>query len=155
MSELSKDEYMALKTGGTNQEDIKEKHQEDERLRLVKNIQTKDFLLSRTKETIKVPIVSSEGVIEVEIRARLTIPENVEHKEFLEKFKQASIDPKFNFGNEDPCVAKFMAAITIDSELNEELWSQVDDMTISEILIAYFAEPVRRMADAQKFRTRG
>lgn len=154
MTGLTEDEYMALKAGETNQDDIKEKHQEDERLRLVKNIQTKDFLLSRTKETVKVPIVSSEGVIEVEIRARLSIQESKEHEEFLTKFKRASNEESFDIESGDHSVMKFMAAITVDPDLNEGIWSQVDDMTISEILIAHFAEPARRMADAQKFRMR-
>lgn len=151
---ITPDEYTMLRTGDATPDDIEDKHKEEDRLQLVKNVQTKDFLLRRTTETIKVPIVSSEGVIEVEIRARLSVAETKEHEEFLTKFRRAASDETYTMDDADVQAAKFLAAISVDPELDENLWLQVDDMTMSEILIAFFTEPVKRMADARKFRAR-
>ena len=154
MTNYTAEEIQKMKTGTATEKEIQNNKLEEERLQLAKNIKTKDFILHRTQETIKVPIVSSEGVLEIEIRARLTIPENKEHEAFLTKFKRASAEEAFEFEEGDPDIYKFMAAITTDQDLDAALWAQVDTMTISEILIAYFMEPAKRMADAHKFRQR-
>jgi hypothetical protein len=128
------------------------KNNQDTNQELIEAMSAKAFLISRTNETIKVPIASATGMKDIEIRARLSKHELESHERFLTWFKVAAKELDSEIGNR--VTAEFLSRICVDPELDIEFWLSPDlDPSIGqEILIAYFTEPARRMAAIKKFR---
>lgn len=159
MSDMTPDEYTALRKGETTEVEISVDKKASQRQEFVDAMTTKAFLMARTTETIKVPITSDDGVKNIEIRCRLNKAETKTHAEFLTVFRDAGGGNKgavefLDTPEGDLVTAAFMAQITADPQLDTTFWNsdKIDPATVQEILIAYFTEPARRMVEIEKFR---
>lgn len=159
MSDMTPEQYTALRKGETTEEDISVDKKAAQRQEFVDAMTTKAFLIGRTKETITVQITSGDGVKDIEIRARLSKAETKTHAEFLKVFRGAGAGDEaailyLDTPEGDLVTAAFMAQITADPQLDTNFWmsDNIDPATIQEILIAYFTEPARRRAEIEKFR---
>ena len=129
---------------------------EEEKQAHIDAMSAKAFLMHRTYEYIKVPIVCASGAKEFEIRARLSKEEKDSLSGFFDRL-QASLEGNkvaFDDPKADYAVARFLAYITKDAELDEEFWMMPElDQTISrEIIDAHIKEPAKRLAEAVRFR---
>ena len=156
---MTADEFKALRTGETTEEDISVDKKVAQRQEFVDAMTTKAFIMARTTETISVPITSDEGVKNIDIRCRLNKAETKTHAEFLKVFRDAGAGNKgaieyLDTPEGDLVTAAFMAQITSDPQLDTPFWmsDDIDPATIQEILIAYFTEPARRRVEIEKFR---
>ena len=156
---MTADEFKALRTGETTEEDISVDKKVAQRQEFVDAMTTKAFIMARTTETISVPITSDEGVKNIDIRCRLNKAETKTHAEFLKVFRDAGAGNKGAIEYLDTpegylVTAAFMAQITSDPQLDTPFWmsDDIDPATIQEILIAYFTEPARRRVEIEKFR---
>lgn len=139
MSKMSADEFKERREGKT------------EETFQAENLSAKNFLLNRTRELIKVPIDGPDGQMEIEIRARLTKGEIKEHREFLNMFQNPEdIDEK----EADLVSAKFLAAITIDKDLDEVFWQSddLDSSIMQELIMAFLEKMTSTVKGVQKFR---
>lgn len=159
MSEMTPEQYTALRKGETTEDEISVDKKVAQRQEFVDSMTTKAFLMARTNETIKVPITSCDGIQDIEIRARLSKKETRTHAEFLKVFRGAGSGDEaailyLDTPEGDLVTAAFMAQITADPQLDTTFWlsDQIDPTTIQEILIAYFTEPARRRVEIEKFR---
>ena len=159
MSDMTPEQYTALRKGETTEEEISVDKKAAQRQEFVDAMTTKAFLMARTSETIKVPITSCDGVQDIEIRARLSKKETRTHAEFLKVFRGAGAGDEaailyLDTPEGDLVTAAFMAQITADPQLDTTFWNsdKIDLTTIQEILIAYFTEPARRRVAIEKFR---
>ena len=159
MSDLTPEQYTALRKGETTEEDISVDKKAAQRQEFVDAMTTKAFLMARTTETIKVPITSDDGVKNIEIRCRLNKAETKTHSMFLDMFRAAGNGNNgavefLDTPEGDLVTAAFMAQITADTQLDTTFWmsDNIDPATIQEILIAYFTEPARRRIEIEKFR---
>ena len=161
MSDMTPEQYTALRKGKTTEDEISVDKKAAQRQEFVDAMTTKAFLIGRTAETIKVPITSGDGVKAVEIRCRLNKAETKTHAEFLNVFRNAGAGDKgamnyLDTPEGDLVTAAFMAQITADPQLDTTFWNsdKIDPATVQEILIAYFTEPARRRVAIEKFRER-
>lgn len=159
MSDMTPDQYTALRRKETTEEEISVDKKVAERQEFVDAMTTKAFLIGRTKETITVPITSDDGTKDIEIRARLSKKETQIHAEFFKVFHGAAYGEEaailyLDTDAGDLITAAFMAQITVDQQLDTTFWlsDQIDPATAQEILIAYFTEPARRRIAIEKFR---
>ena len=115
------------------------------------DVSARDFIMNRSKELIKVAIDGPDGIMEIEIRARLTKREVKEHKKFLEMFN----DPN-NITEEDAEVeaSRFLAAITTDKTLDVEFWSSdnIDPYVAQQLLLAFMKKATSSLEGVKKFR---
>ena len=158
-NDMTADEFKALRTGETTEEELSVDKKAAQRQEFVDSMTTKAFLMARTTETIKVPITSCDGVQDIEIRVRLSKKETRTHAEFLKVFRDAGAGDEaailyLDTPGGDLVTAAFMAQITADPQLDTTFWNsdKIDPTTIQEILIAYFTEPARRRIEIEKFR---
>lgn len=151
---LTEQEYSDMRNGRTTEKAVRDTHEKEDAENIIKNMSTKNFLIGRTREYIKVPITSESGTHEIEIRARLSKNEMKVHKPFMDAFLKALKGEENTLTDMDGEIAAFLAAITRDNELDVTFWSSgdIDEQTASEILYAYYTEPARRLADVRKFR---
>lgn len=159
MSDMTPEQYTALRRKETTEEDISVDTKAAQRQEFVDAMTTKAFLIGRTAETIKVPITSDGGVKDIEIRCRLNKSETKTHAEFLTEFRAAGAGNKdaiefLDTPEGDLVTAAFMSQITADPQLDTTFWNsdKIDPATVQEILIAYFTEPARRRVEIKKFR---
>ena len=156
---MTAEEFKARRSGEMMEVDVKDNRALAKRQEFVDAMTTKAFLMGRTKETIKVPITSDDGVKNIEIRCRLNKAETKTHSMFLDMFRAAGNGNKgamefLDTEQGDLVTAAFMAQITADPQLDTTFWmsDNIDPATIQEILIAYFTEPARRRIEIEKFR---
>jgi len=159
MSDMTPDEYNALRKGETSETEIKENKKLQAKQEFVDSMTTKAFLIARTNETIKVPLSLGDGTKDIEIRVRLSKAETKAQTGFLTQFHAAANGDKdaiefLDTEEGDLVTASFMAQITIDPQLDTTFWNSdhIEPATIQEILIAYFTEPARRRVAIEKFR---
>lgn len=159
MSDMTPEQYTALRKGETTEDEISVDKKAAQRQEFVDAMTTKAFLVARTTETIKVPITSDDGVKNIDVRCRLNKAETKTHAEFLKVFMGAGAGDEvailyLDTPEGDLVTAAFMAQITADPQLDTTFWNsdKIDPATVQEILIAYFTEPARRRVAIEKFR---
>ena len=141
---MSKEEFKACKEG---KEDVKEQVQYTP-----VDMPIRDFLMNRANELIKVPITGPDGVIEIEIHARLSKKEIKKHAKFLEIFTNPEdVDEELA----EEVASKFLATICTDSELNEEFWNSdnIDPYVAQELIIAFMGKAAETLEGVRKFRS--
>lgn len=158
--QVTAEDYKAARMGEKTLTQISDEKKAAKLQEYVTAMSTRDFLIGRTQETIKVPITSAGGVKDIEIRARLSRDELRRHTEFLNNFKRAASGDAeaAAFLDSEPgdlVTASFLSQITVEPELDTMFWMSggIDPSTVQEILLAYFTEPARRMAAIEKFRS--
>lgn len=142
---MSKEEFKARRDGMTEEE---AKQEQD---KIASDIPARDFIMNRSKELVQVPISGPDGVITIEIRARLTRAEIKAHRKFLEMFaKPEDIDED----EAEIVTAKFLSSITTDEELDEEFWlsDEIDQNIAQELVVAFIKKAAETLDYVKKFR---
>ncbi|WP_440952030.1 hypothetical protein [Methanococcoides sp. FTZ1] len=114
----------------------------------------KAFLIARTHEYVKVPIVSGDEVQAIEIRKRLSKTESKNHKDMFGRWERAMQGDKTALEDAEEVIASFLAYITKDPTLDNEFWlsEELDTAISDEILLAYFSQPAIQLARIIRFR---
>lgn len=155
MSEMSAEEFARLRAQDTGQE-VPVDNKPDEKQLAIDAMSAKNFLISRTKETIMVPIAGMDGTKDIEIRARLSKSELKHHKVILDRWNLSRESDEEFIRNEDDEkeLAVFLAHITVDESLSSEFWlsDEIAPEIADDILMAYFViEPTRRLSQQYSF----
>lgn len=156
MSSMTGNEFSTLRSEDITPNELSQRKKTEEMQGAIDAMKTKDFLIGRTKETIKVPISGLGGTKYIEVRARLSKAEMKQHKGILDRWTAAqNTDVQFIESEEDEHqLAVFLAHITIDDSLSAAFWlsDELDPRVADMILTAYFIdEPIARVIEIQKF----
>lgn len=115
------------------------------------NMPIRDFIMNRVTEVFNVPIIGPDGIIEIEIRARLSKKETKEHANFLKIFTEPD-----NIEDDviEASTARFLAAITTDKDLDEEFWAceDIDPYITQELVLAFLKKAADTIEQSEKFR---
>lgn len=115
------------------------------------NMSARDFIMGRSKEVVTVNVSGPEGTMGIKMRARLSKREVKAHSKFLELFRnpESVSEDDANVG-----ASKFLAAITLDPELDEEFWSseELDSYIAQELLSAFMEHAAQSLQGVKKFR---
>lgn len=149
MPKMELEEYLKLRRGELDSEQLADKRDEDFRREYMASLSTRDFLIERTQETIPVTIRGVNGSRDILIRARLSKTELKMHTRVMELMKRGVDQDYSGFDEKDApeAIATFLAKITVDKELDYDFWMDdaLDVSVAEELLYAYFTEPVRRL----------
>ena len=157
MTNYTADEIQKMKTGEADEAQIKAEQAKAKHAEIVESMSAKDFLIARTREIIKVPIaMTSGGLKEIEIRARLSRAESAKFKSVLDMWNDALKGNDTSFDNAEEELAEFLEYITSDPTLDAEFWlsDELDNTIPIQIMDAYFLEPLKasRRVQLEKFR---
>lgn len=156
MTALTAQEYKDLKAGTRTEQEIKQNRTEVTEDEFKDNISTKQFLLNRHNETVKVPIEGQDLTMSIEIRAHLSKAELKKHKLFMDSWNKALTDNPdiLDTDEAEHYTAEFLSELCTDPDLDKEFWlsEDLDPLIIQSVLMAYFTNAIDTLSNIRKFR---
>jgi hypothetical protein len=150
---LTADEIQALKEGKITEDELFEKHLEEQKYELKQVKSAKEFILTRSRNTADCIVESDGEAIAIKIYTKLSRKQIKDNQEFIDALSCNDVELLSSEAG-DIMSAKFLATLTVDEELDEEFWLQ-DDLDASlamTILTAYIDSVTKNVEMVKKFR---
>jgi hypothetical protein len=150
---LTADEIQALKEGKITEDELFEKHLEEQKYELKQVKSAKEFILTRSRNTADCIVESDGEAIAIKIYTKLSRKQIKDNQKFIDALSCNDVELLSSEAG-DIMSAKFLATLTVDEELDEEFWLQ-DDLDASlamTILTAYIDSVTKNVEMVKKFR---